>query len=121
MKPNIISETMQELPGTTTTHCNPEQQAGAETNASVVEQNQTKVTENDSTITTNGNVKEKAPPKKKRANPVYITPVRRERKRSCSDSDDEGYIPRGDSDWGTKKKSKGKKKAKSGKAKSANL
>eukprot|EP00092_Neocalanus_flemingeri_P010385 GFUD01011193.1.p1 GENE.GFUD01011193.1~~GFUD01011193.1.p1 ORF type:complete len:109 (+),score=33.61 GFUD01011193.1:40-366(+) len=108
---------MQDLPGCTTNNCHPEQQAGPETNATVVEQTQTKVTEND---TTNGNVKEKAPPKKKRANPVYITPVRRERKRSCSDSDNEDGD--GDGDWAPGKKSKaGKKKAKSRKAKSPKL
>ena len=53
-------------------------------------------------------------PKKKRANPVYITPVRkRERKRSCSDSDNEDGITGDDSAWGPggKRKKKGKKKA----------
>ena len=52
--------------------------------------------------------------KKKRANPVYITPVRkRERKRSCSDSDNEDGITGDDSAWGPggkRKKGKGGKK-----------
>ena len=60
-------------------------------------------------------------PKKKRANPVYITPVRRERKRSCSDSDNEDGITGDDSAWGPggkRKKGKGgKKKAGAGRGK----
>ena len=43
---------------------------------------------------------EPAKPKKKRANPVYITPVRRERKRSCSDSDNEDGLTGDDCAWG---------------------
>lgn len=60
-------------------------------------------------------------PKKKRANPVYITPIRRERKRSCSDSDNEDGITGDDSAWGPggkRKKGKGgKKKAGAGRGK----
>ena len=60
-------------------------------------------------------------PKKKRANPVYITPVRRERKRSCSDSDNEDGITGDDSAWGPGGKRKrgkaGKKKAGAGRGK----
>eukprot|EP00092_Neocalanus_flemingeri_P010384 GFUD01011192.1.p1 GENE.GFUD01011192.1~~GFUD01011192.1.p1 ORF type:complete len:641 (+),score=221.43 GFUD01011192.1:47-1969(+) len=43
--------------------------------------------------------------KKKRANPVYITPIKKARKRSYSNSSDEDDIPEGDSDFtpGTKK------------------
>ena len=50
--------------------------------------------------------------KKKRANPVYITPVRRERKRSCSDSDNEDGLTGDDCAWGPggKRKKGGKKK-----------
>ena len=78
----------------------------------------TKVTDN---TETNG-ASVPAKPKKKRANPVCITPVRRERKRSCSDSDNEDYIPGGDGDWAPGKKSKPKKKkAKPKKAKSPKL
>ena len=55
-----------------------------------------------------------APPKvkKKRANPVYITPVRRETKRACSDSSDEEGLKGDDSAWGPggKRKKGGKKK-----------
>jgi len=50
--------------------------------------------------------------KKKRANPVYITPVNKKPKKTyCSDSDEDG-IAGDDSAWGPsgKKKSKGKKK-----------
>ena len=57
--------------------------------------------------------------KKKRANPVYITPVRRERKRSCSDSDNEDGLTGDDCAWGPggKRKKGGKKKAGAGKGK----
>ena len=55
-----------------------------------------------------------APPKvkKKRANPVYITPVRRETKRACSDSSDEEGLKGDDCAWGPggKRKKGGKKK-----------
>ena len=37
--------------------------------------------------------------KKKRANPVYITPIKKARKRSYSDSSNEDDIPEGDSDF----------------------
>merc|ERR1712034_50994 len=110
---------MQELPGSTTNNCLPVPQAGADTTATVVEP--TKVTEivaSNGATAANGSVKEKAPPKKKRANPVYITPVRKERKRSCSDSDNEDGDDDGDWAPGKKKSKSGKKKAKSRKAKS---
>ena len=57
-----------------------------------------------------------AKPKKKRANPVYITPVRRERKRSCTDSDNEDGLTGDDCAWGPggKRKKGGKKKAGAG-------
>ena len=50
--------------------------------------------------------------KKKRANPVYITPVRRETKRSCNDSSDEDGLTGDDCAWGPggKRKKGGKKK-----------
>ena len=112
---------MQELPNSTETNCHQVPQAGADTKQTVQEPTQAEVTESTATNGTNvangatANVK----PKKKRANPVYITKVRQE-KRYNSDSDNDGDS---DGDWapGKKRSKSGKKKAKSRKAKSPKL
>ena len=53
--------------------------------------------------------------KKKRANPVYITPIKKARKRSYSNSSNEDDIPEGDSDFtlGSKKSRSTPRKPKS--------
>ena len=112
---------MQDLPGTAETDCHSVPPAGAETSTTSAQSKPA-----DNAPVNNANVATAtapAKPKKKRANPVYITPVRRERKRSCSDSDNEDYIPGDDGDWapGKKKGKPNKKKTKSRKAKSPKL
>ena len=114
---SLETDIMQEVGGTpTTTELSnlPNNTAPAATNP---------VDDADSNTSNNGVTAPPAQPapaqeskvKKKRANPVYITPIRRERKRSCSDSDNEDGITGDDSAWGPGgKKRKGKKKGAGG-------